>query len=242
MKKQLTVLAAGAHPDDIDICCSGTVARYVNEGHKVFISITCKGNAGTLEKSGEEIVKIRKAEAEKSARTLGATLITLGFGDGELVHDKASLATFIDLIRRTRPDVILTHPREEEDWHNDHMLTRRLIMDASMWATHHNLWVESEFPPTEVTPSLFFYDMYVTGFVGRASHYVDITDTFDKKVEALKAHQSQLEFLSKLFQTDFLEIVELQARLRGKQCGVRYAEAFKECAVYPRVKPYRVLP
>lgn len=91
MKKQLTILAAGAHPDDIDICCAGTVARYVNEGHMVFISITCKGNAGTLEKSAEEIVKIRKAEAERSASTLGATLIMLGFGDGELVHDKASL-------------------------------------------------------------------------------------------------------------------------------------------------------
>ena len=84
--------------------------------------------------------------------------------------------------------------------------------------------------------------MYVSGFQDRPSHYVDITDTFDKKIEALKEHQSQLAFLSQLFQTDFLEIVELQARLSGKQCGVKYAEAFKECAVYPRVRPYRVLP
>jgi len=242
MKKQLTVLAAGAHPDDIDICCAGTLARYVNEGHKVFISITCKGNAGTLEKSAVEIVKIRQAEAERSAAKIGATLIMLGFGDAELVHDKASLATFIDLVRRTRPDVIITHPREEEDWHNDHMLTRRLIMDASIWATHHNLWVKSEFPPSEVTPSLFYFDMSSSGLRDRPSHYVDITDTFDKKIEALKQHQSQLEFLSGLFGGDPLEGVKLQSRLRGKQCGVEYAEAFQECAVYPRVRPYRVLP
>lgn len=241
MKKQLTVLAAGAHPDDIDICCAGTLVRYVNEGHKVFISISCRGNAGTLERSADEIVKIRKGEAERSAAKIGANLIMLGFGDAELFHDKESLAVFIDLIRKTRPDVILTHPREEEDWHNDHMLTRRLIMDASMWATHHNLWVKSEYPPTEVTPSLFYFEIS-SGFRDRPSHYVDITDTFDKKIEALKQHQSQLEFLSGIFGTDTLEAVELQARLRGKQCGVKYAEAFQECAVYPRVKPYRVLP
>jgi N-acetylglucosamine malate deacetylase 1 len=242
MDKKLRVLAAGAHPDDIEICCAGTLARYAKEGHKVFISVTCKGNAGTLEKSGDEMVAIRKKEAEKAAEIIGGELIMLGFGDGELVHDKNSLAAFIDLVRRTSPDIILTHPEEEEDWHNDHMLTRRLIIDASIWATHHNLWVESKYPPTTVTPALFFFDMYVNGFKDRPAHYVDITDTYATKVEAMKQHKSQLGFLSDLFKQNYLDVIEIQGRMRGIQCGVKYAEAFKELAVYPRVRPYRLLP
>ena len=56
-REELRVLAVGAHPDDIEICCAGRLSRYAQEGHKVFICITCQGNAGTLGKSAEEIVK-----------------------------------------------------------------------------------------------------------------------------------------------------------------------------------------
>lgn len=58
-REELRVLAVGAYSDDIKICCAGTLARYVQEGHKGVIAITCRGNAGTLDKSVEEIVKIR---------------------------------------------------------------------------------------------------------------------------------------------------------------------------------------
>ena len=85
-ERKLRVLAAGAHPDDIEICCAGTLARYAEEGHKTFISITCRGNAGTLDESAEEIVKIRAKEAKKAADIIGAELITLDFGDARLFY------------------------------------------------------------------------------------------------------------------------------------------------------------
>ncbi len=242
MKKKFRVLAAGAHPDDIEICCAGTLRKYAEEGHKTFISVICRGNAGTLDASAEEIVKIRAKEAKKAADIIGAELIMLDFGDAELFYNKEALAVFIDLVRQVKPDVIITHPPEEKNWHNDHLLTCRLMMDASLWATHHNLRMELKYPPTEVTPSLFYFDQYMRGFDFGPTHYVDISSTFEIKKEALSQHQSQLSFLGKLYGPDFLEYVEIMARLRGCQCGVRYGEAFRELAVYPRVKPYRVLP
>ena len=238
----LTILAAGAHPDDIELCCSGTLAKYAQAGHKVYVSVTCRGNAGTLDMGADEIVRIRAAEAKRAADIIGAELIMLGVGDAELFFDRETMGIFIKLMRRVRPDVIITHPPEEENWHNDHMLTRRLVMDASIWATHHNLWVESDDPPCDTTPSLFYWEQYMNGFLDHPTHYVDITDTFDIKVKALSQHESQLKFLRRLFGSNFAEMVELNAKLRGYQCGVRYAEAFKELNVYPRVKPYRVLP
>jgi len=242
MKKKLRVLAVGAHPDDIEICCAGTLARYVQEGHKVFISITCKGNAGTLDALPEEIVKIRAEEARKAADIIGTELIMLNFGDAELFYNKEALGVFIDLVRQVKPHVIITHSPEEENVHNDHLLTRRLIMDASLWATHRNLRMESKYPSTEITPSLFYFDQIVSGFNIHPTHYVDITSTFEIKKKALSQHQSQLSFLRKLHGTNFLEYVETIARLRGYQCGVKYAEGFRELAVYARVRPYRVLP
>ncbi len=242
MGGKLRVLAAGAHPDDIEICCAGTLARYVEEGHKAFISITCRGNAGTLDASAEEIVKTRAKEAKKAADIIGAELIMLDFGDAELFYDKQTMAIFIDLIRQAKPDVIITHPPEEENWHNDHLLTRRLIMDASLWATHHNLRMELKYPPTHITPSLFYFDQYMNGFSLGPTHYVDITSTFEIKKKALSQHQSQISFTRKLYGPNFLEYTESIAKLRGYECGVKYAETFRELAIYPRVRPYRVLP
>lgn len=83
MKKKLRVLAVGAHPDDIEICCAGTLARYAQDGHRVFISIICRGNAGTLGKSAEEIVKIRAEWARKAANITEAEFVMLNFGGAE---------------------------------------------------------------------------------------------------------------------------------------------------------------
>ncbi len=240
--KRLTILAVGAHPDDIEIGCAATLAKYVQEQHKVYICIVSRGNAGTKHLTTEEIVPIRLGEAKRAARMIGAELITLGFGDAELFHDKEHLARFIDLVRQKRPDVIITHPREDENFNNDHALTCQLVIDAGIWATHRNLDMDLQYPPAEVIPSVFFFEQYVSGFARRPTHYVDVTSTLEIKKRALSEHKSQMDFLEEMFATDFAEYVELIARLRGLQCGVRYAEAFYQLNEYPRIRPYRVLP
>lgn len=242
MERKMTILAAGAHPDDIEICCAGTLAKYAQEDHKVYISVTCRGNGGTKHLSVNEIVKIRAEEAKGAATVIGGELIMLNFGDGEVFHNRESLTTFIDLIRRTKPDIIFTHSPEEKDWHNDHSITRQLIIDASIWATHRNLGMKTAYPSTEITPSLFYFEPYITGFNSFPTHYVDITSTFEIKKKALSMHKSQISFLKELFGPDPLEYVEMRARIYGLQSGVRYAEAFKELNIYPRVRTFRLLP
>lgn len=242
MRRKMTILAAGAHPDDIEITCAGTLAKYAQEGHRVCISVTCRGNAGTKHLSADKIVRIRAEEAKKAAEVIGGELIMLNFGDGEVFHDRESLTAFIELIRRTKPDVIITHSPEEKDWHNDHYITRQLIIDASIWATHCNLGMKTTYSPTEITPSLFYFEPYITGFNSLPTHYVDITSTFEIKKKALSMHKSQISFLKELFGPDPLEYIEMRARIYGFQSGVKYAETFKELNIYPRVRTYRLLP
>jgi LmbE family N-acetylglucosaminyl deacetylase len=241
-KNTLNVLAMAAHPDDIELCCYGTLARYAERGDRVTMCVVCKGNAGTLTRDAEDIVSIRKAEAGDSAALIGAQLIMLGFGDAELFHEKDTMAAFIEVMRRVKPDVILTHPREEKAWHNDHFIVHQLTVDASLWATHQNLWFKGQFSPTEVIPAIFEWEQYVNGFDGRPTDWVDITSTYETKLAALHKHESQLRFLKEMFHSDFSEFVRLNARYRGYQAGVRYAEAFRQMNVYPRIRTARLLP
>jgi len=84
MPEKLTVLAATAHPDDVEVLCAGTLIRYVKEGHKVYIAIACTGNVGSKLHTGLEIEAIRAVEAQRGADVIGAELIMLGYRDGEV--------------------------------------------------------------------------------------------------------------------------------------------------------------
>src|SRR3990170_8746933 len=112
MSKRLTVLATFAHPDD-EGSCAGTLIRYVREGHKVYIAIACTGNVGTKTLTGPEIEAIRAGEAQRAADVIGAELIMQGYKDGEVWLDNPTWKKYVDLIRRTNPDVILTLDRDD---------------------------------------------------------------------------------------------------------------------------------
>ncbi|HAJ96026.1 MAG TPA: LmbE family protein, partial [Actinobacteria bacterium] len=84
---KMKVLAIGAHPDDIEILCAGTLVRYSREGHEVFMCHLCDGNKGSTEHTSEEITKIRRKEAIESAKIVGAVSIWGGLSDGEVVVD-----------------------------------------------------------------------------------------------------------------------------------------------------------
>ncbi len=239
----MKVLAIGAHPDDVEVCCFGTLAKFAKEkDNKVFIAVTCKGNAGSKELKGADISKIRLQEAKKAADLIGAEYTNLGFGDGQVFFNQKSLGIFINLIRRIDPEVIITHPPNEKDLHNDHFFTHQIVLSASIWATHHNLEIETSFPPIERAPSIFYFEQFPSGFDGPITHYVDISSTFEIKKKALSFHQSQISFTKKLTGVDMLEEMELTARKRGMECGVKYAEAFQELTKYPHVRAKRILP
>ena len=106
----MRVLAVGAHPDDLEILCGGTLARFVQEGHEVVMCNATLGNRGSFEHTSEEIAEIRLREARRAAELAGADHVTLGFTDGEVdAGDHDQRTAVVDLVREVRPDLIITH-------------------------------------------------------------------------------------------------------------------------------------
>jgi LmbE family N-acetylglucosaminyl deacetylase len=241
MAKKLTVLAAAAHPDDIEIHCAGTLIRYVKEGHKVYIAIACTGNVGTKMHTGPEIEAIRVIEAQKGAAVIGAELIMLGFRDGEYWLDNPTWKRYVDLVRRTNPDVILA--QEPDDYVHDHANVGELAYRASIWASVANI-PDTEYEPIDHIPTVFYYEPSRAHRSAPPDYYVDITQEYEQKLEAFRHHKSQHgDFLEKQFGiADMFRAVEVVNRLRGFQSGCIYAEAFRCAQTWPNHKPHRLLP
>jgi LmbE family N-acetylglucosaminyl deacetylase len=241
MSKKLTVLCATAHPDDVEVFCAGTLIRYVKEGHKVFMAIACTGNVGTKIHTLPEIEAIRAVEALKGAAVIGAELIHWDYKDADIWLDHQHWIRYVDLIRQTNPDVIITLDRD--DYVHDHSNVGELVYRAAIWASVANI-PECKFPPIDHIPTVFRCETTGTYHEAPPDHYVDITDEFELKLLAFKQHESQHgDYLEKQFGVkDWFEYVEVVNKLRGFQCGCKYAEAFRVVQTWPNHKPYRLLP
>jgi LmbE family N-acetylglucosaminyl deacetylase len=234
----MRVLAIGAHPDDLEILCGGTLARFAAAGDQVVMCHVTLGDCGSLVDSSEQISDVRVAEAKAAAAAIGAVHETLGLSDAR-VHscDEAQQALVIDLIRRAQPDVIITHA--PNDYMGDHNEVSKLVFECSYFASV-PLLRTSEPNVSAVTPLYYMETVEGLGFL--PTHFVDITDTFVQKYSMLAAHASQLAWMRDHDRTDMLDQIEASARFRGFQCGVRYAEGFIECQVWGRAIARRVLP
>lgn len=241
MEKKLTVLAAMTHPDDAEVDCAGTLIRYVKDGHKVFLAVACTGNVGTKIHTLEQIEAIRAVEAQKAADIIGAELIMLGHKDADVWLDNATWKEYVDLIRRTNPDVIITMDRD--DYVHDHSNVGELAYRAAIWASVANI-PDTHYPPIDHIPTVFRCETTGMTRVAPPDYYVDITQEFDQKIEAFKQHESQHgDYLEKQFGIkDWFEYVEVINKLRGFQCGCKYAEAFTMVKTWPNQKSYRLLP
>lgn len=234
----MRVLAVGAHPDDLDLLCGGTLARFVREGHEVTMCHATLGDKGSYSESSESISRIRRAEAQRSAEICGATYETLGLEDAEVCSaDTRQRRLAVDLIRTVRPDLIITHA--PGDYMSDHTETSKLVVDSSFHATlplygtgtpHHN----------KVTP--VYYMDTVAGLGFNPSEFVDVSDVIDVKAAMLAAHQSQLTWLHDHDGVDIVGQMRTSAAYRGYQCGVAFAEGFTPCLTWLRATTYRLLP
>lgn len=233
----MRILAVGAHPDDVEIHCMGTLARYIKEGHHVTIAHVCTGDKGHTTIPSPQLAEIRRQEARQAAARIGADSLCVGYPDGELFFDDTSVRRITDLIRRVKPDLIITHP--PADYHIDHIATHKLVVDASFLATV-PLYPTGE-AALEQMPSVYF--MSAAGGINfLPEQYVDITDTYAVKLEALSQHTSQIDWLKERYGTELLETMQVQARFYGMQCGVQYAEGFQQLRTSGRIYPRRELP
>ena len=233
----MRILAVGAHPDDIELLCAGTLVKMKKRGDEIFMAHLCSGDKGHYEIKPAELTRIRKKEAEKSASIIGAEIDGGFFGDFEIFNSPDARKKVTDLIRRTRPDVIITH--FPDDYMMDHSTTSRLVIDASFAATTPNYVTRYEFIPH--MPLIIFMDS-LAGLNFSPTEYVDISDVIDIKVKMLLCHQSQYKWLKEHDGIDYVEFMKTLASFRGQQCGVKYAEAFRTYRVWGRVVPRRVLP
>ena len=235
--ERLRIMGVGAHPDDLEILCGGTLARYAALGHEVVMAHLLNGDKGHYEMDPQELARLRKREAEEAGGVIGAEVVSLDLPDAQLFSDLETRKLVMDLIREARPDVIITHA--PGDYTSDHTVTSELVCDASFFAGAPLFRTERK-AVDKVAPVFFMDTVVGMGFL--PTEYVDISETFQKKMEMLGCHRSQLEWLKAHDSIDVLEFVETTARFRGLQCGVKYAEGFCQFEVWGRKVPARLLP
>ncbi len=232
----MNVLAIGCHPDDIEISCSGTLAKCVKRGDKVTVCHVANGNMGHEIISPEELRLIRAEEAKKAGRLAGIEVVTLDIGD--LLPNGCDIEQrdkVVELIRKVQPDFIITH--SPTDYMPDHLAVSKLVFDASFAASvpHYGTGGKAAVVP-------IFYMDNLAGMNFNPTEYVDITEEMDLKLEMLECHESQLKWMRDHDNIDFADFVRTCSKFRGLQCGVPYAEGFTQEMVWPKVLAKRLLP
>ncbi len=215
----------GAHPDD-ETFASGTIAKYVDRGHRATIVHATRGGKGHWEIPTDELRKIRTGEMTKAAEILGAELMFLDFEDASVPQGDLLREALVGVYRKLRPDIVLSfHPLVKRD---DHRRVGEAASDASLKASL-PLHV-TDLPAHRPEPDIYFFGTPMSG--QEPGTYIDVTDYMDIKVESFRQHASQWQEWGKSFedQGDFLDrIVERYThrfRELGRKAGVGYAEAF----------------
>jgi bacillithiol biosynthesis deacetylase BshB1 len=222
---KLDILAFGAHPDDVELGCAGTLLGAIAEGKKVGIIDLTKGELGT-----RGTVTQRLEEATNAASLMGVIVReNLGMADGFFENDKAHQMMIVETIRRFQPSIIFCNA--PEDRHPDHGRAAKLVEDAAFLAglvkieTSYQGTAQAAWRPTQVFHYIQSRNL-IPNFV------VDISDHMDKKMESILAHASQFydpnskEPETFISGTAFLEFVKGRAKELGQQIGVQYAEGF----------------
>ena len=237
MNDKPTILALGAHPDDLEFFCAGTLARYTRAGHKVFMCHACNGNKGHIEIPPDELRKVRTEEARQAAKLIGAEHLTADYPDCEIYSDNQGVNRIVDIIRQAQPDVIITH--SPNDYMPDHVIVGQLARDASFHATVP--YFKTNYPPIKKPPVVYFMDT-AAGLNFTPTDYVDISETFETKKKMLLCHESQHLWLKEHDNIDVVGFMQTLSAFRGMQCGVPFAEAFARWDVWGRTPTQRLLP
>ncbi|MHB0997678.1 MAG: PIG-L deacetylase family protein [Armatimonadota bacterium] len=234
----MNILALGAHPDDIEFLCAGTLFKYKQQGHNIFIALTTSGNQGSNEyDSREEIAAVREAEQLEAAKVLGAEVRFMRFDDEGLINTPESRRAVINAMRWANPDVILTN--YPHDPSTDHGTTGKLVTDLILSMPGKN--IPADEPPIAKKISVFYWDV-PGGIDFLPEVYVDISDVLHLKLEALSKHESQVAWMANYTDDDFLEYCTTLARFRGIQAGCKYAEGFRALRIHGYMPNFKLLP
>lgn len=225
-------LAIGAHPDDVEFGCGGTLAKWAIAGTVVHHLVCTDGSKGTWDANADTVALVtrRQDEQRAAAAALGATgtVSFLGHVDGDLEHSRAVVDSIALAIRRIRPDVVLSHdPWKRYRLHPDHRNTGLNVCDAIVAARdphflrHHM----TDHGVTHHRP-----DALLLWEADEPNHVEDVTQMIDTKLAALECHASQFESTMKAIDEDGLVVFRERIRTRlsdlGRPHGVAAAEIF----------------
>jgi LmbE family N-acetylglucosaminyl deacetylase len=233
MPEPARILAIHAHPDDIEFQCAGTLALLSQRGCSITLATMTPGDCGSSESDAETIAAIRRREAQASADLIGAHYLCLEFRDLAIFDDDESRRRVVEVLRKARPDVVLTAP--PVDYLCDHEATSRLVRDACFAATLPNYktrqWEPS--PTLPKIPHLYYMDALEgldrDGRPQTPGFLVDVSAVAEIKRQMLACHASQRDWLMRQHGID--EYLEAQARWgahRGAPIQASHAEAFRQ--------------
>jgi len=222
---KLDILAFGAHPDDVELGCSATIAKEISLGKKVGIVDLTRGELGTRGSA-----ELRDEEAAKAAEILGVSVReNLGFADGFFKNDAAHQIEIIKMIRKYQPEIVLCNA--VDDRHIDHPKGSQLVSDAcflsGLLKIETNLDGEKQ---EKWRPKLVYH--YIQWKNIEPDFVVDVSGFMDKKIDSVMAYSSQFfdpksdEPETPITSKNFTESVEYRAKDLGRLIGVDYAEGF----------------
>ena len=225
MTQQLDILAFGAHPDDVELSCGGTIAKEVSFGKIVGIVDLTRGELGTRGSTN-----LRDKEAKQAASILEVAIReNLGFRDGFFKNDEVHQLEIIKVLRKYRPKMVLCNA--QTDRHIDHGRAASLIHDASFLSGLRKIeTVIDKTPQTPWRPSQVYH--YMQWNNDPCDFVVDISEFIDKKMAAILAYSSQFydekskEPETPISSQQFLDSIQNRAADLGRIIGVDFAEGF----------------
>ena len=224
---KIDVLAFGAHPDDVELSCGGTIFKEIQNGKTVGIIDLTKGELGT-----RGTAETRKTEAENAAKILGVSFReNMNFSDGFIVNDKAHQLEIIKIIRQYQPEIVLCNA--VDDRHTDHGKASQLVSDACFLSGLVKIETNSDVSNTSQAPwrpkSIYHYIQWKTL---EPDFVVDISLQIDQKMASVLAYATQFynpnsqDPETPISSKNFVDSIRYRAADLGRLTGVSYAEGF----------------
>ncbi|MDR9397713.1 MAG: bacillithiol biosynthesis deacetylase BshB1 [Salibacter sp.] len=226
-KEKVDILAIAAHPDDVELSCSGTIIKHVKQGKKAAVVDLTKGELGT-----RGTPELRMEEAEKASEIMGVSYReNLSMDDGFFQYNKENIIKIATQIRRFQPEIALINT--PEDRHPDHGRAAKLIADACFYSGLRKIKMEWDGEPLEPWRPKAVYH-YIQDRYLQPDFVVDISAEWDTKLKAIAAFSSQFfseksdskEPETPISSQSFIDFLEGRAAQYGRSINAKYAEGF----------------
>ncbi len=227
---KVDILAIAAHPDDVELSCSGTLLRHIDQGRTVGLIDLTRGELGTRGNA-----EIRDREAREAAELMGAEFReNLSMADGFFRHDEEHIRRIVKAVREHQPDIVLTNA--PHDRHPDHGRAARLVADACYFSGLVKIETEAENGRLQNRwrPKAVYH--FIQDYNLEPDFVVDITGYWERKLEVIKAFRSQFyvpeaeeygkELDSPISGKDFLDFLHSKARTYGRPATFELGEGF----------------